>query len=64
MEEAECAINVFEGGSASMLFSSGMGAMTTVFSTYLAAGDHVVSYIFLNVFSSPYTIYFLLIETG
>lgn len=42
-EAAEVTINALEGGAGSVVFSSGMGAVTTALLTFLSSGDHVVA---------------------
>ena len=42
LESVECAINELEGGAGSMVFSSGMAAITTAISAVLKSGDHMV----------------------
>ncbi|XP_071085507.1 L-methionine gamma-lyase-like [Haliotis cracherodii] len=41
-ESTECAINALEGGAGSLVFASGMAAVSTVFLALLDMGDHVV----------------------
>ena len=41
-EAAEVAINLLEGGAGSLVFGSGMAAITTALLGFLKAGDHVV----------------------
>ncbi|XP_064632566.1 L-methionine gamma-lyase-like [Lineus longissimus] len=41
-EAAECSINALEGGAGSIVFTSGMAAITTTLIGLLSAGDHVV----------------------
>jgi cystathionine beta-lyase/cystathionine gamma-synthase len=42
-EAAEVAINLLEGGAGSLVFGSGMAAITTVLLGFLKAGDHVIA---------------------
>ena len=42
LRAAECKLAVLEGGERSLLFSSGMNAITTTMLALLSAGDHVV----------------------
>jgi cystathionine beta-lyase/cystathionine gamma-synthase len=42
-EAAEIAINLLEGGAGSLVFGSGMAAITTALQGFLKAGDHVVA---------------------
>ncbi|XP_064611866.1 L-methionine gamma-lyase-like [Liolophura sinensis] len=42
-DSAECAINAVEGGAGSLLFSSGMAAVSTAIMGCVSAGDHVVA---------------------
>lgn len=41
-DSVECAINALEQGAGSLVFSSGMGAISAIFFAFLKAGDHVV----------------------
>ncbi|KAK7114380.1 hypothetical protein V1264_000448 [Littorina saxatilis] len=41
-ESVECAINALEQGAGSLVFSSGMGAVSAIFFGFLKTGDHVV----------------------
>ena len=41
-ESVECVINALEHGAGSLVFSSGMGAVSAIFLGFLRAGDHVV----------------------
>ena len=42
-ESVEASVNALEEGAGSLLFSTGMGAISTALLTFLKAGDHVVS---------------------
>ena len=42
-EAVECTINALEGGAGSLVFSSGMAAITSALNCVLKAGDHIVS---------------------
>ena len=39
----ECAINALEGGAGTLVFASGMAAISAALIGFLKAGDHVVS---------------------
>ena len=41
-EAAECAINALEGGAGTLVFASGMAAISSALFGFLKAGDHVV----------------------
>lgn len=41
-ESAECAINALEQGAGSLVFSSGMGAVSAILFGFLKTGDHVI----------------------
>ncbi|KAL4219733.1 hypothetical protein ACF0H5_020147 [Mactra antiquata] len=41
-DAAECAINAIEGGAGTLVFSSGMAAISAAFICFLKAGDHVI----------------------
>ena len=41
-ESVECAINALERGAGSLVFSSGMGAISSILLCFLKTGDHVV----------------------
>lgn len=41
-ESVECSINALEGGAGTLVFSSGMAAISAAFIGFLQAGDHVI----------------------
>lgn len=42
-QAAECAINALEGGAGTLVFTSGMAAVTTTLTAFLRPGDHVIA---------------------